>query len=191
LHYYNFGARILESWDIDDIGKTKDICDMIKTYLLATRKDKEEKNSKEMTKRQLSAGELLLTMSVSRGSTTLRVILEKVRNNIKVNTDELIEGLDLLRSGIGDPKNPWKTAVQMLLEMSCREKKIMTNPRGKHLVKTLEMEKRRTLKMRWWIWSLDILEETPMTLATMMKTNMEMTTEVEQDAYLMGRCWST
>jgi hypothetical protein len=31
--------------------------------------------------------------------------------------------------------------------------------------------------MRWYIWSLNILEDTP----------MEMTTEVEQDAYLMGR----
>jgi len=45
-------------------------------------------------------------MSVSRGSTTLRVILEEVRNNIKANTDELIEALDWLRSVIGDPKNP-------------------------------------------------------------------------------------
>ena len=112
LHYYNFGARIVESWDIDNMGKTKDIADMLETYLLATRKDKKEKNSKEMAKRQLAAGELLLTMSVSRGSTTLRVILEEVRNNIQANTDELIEALDWLRSGIGDPKNPWKTAVE-------------------------------------------------------------------------------
>ena len=50
LHYYNFGARIVESWDIDSIGKTKDIADMLETYLLATRKDKEEKNSNEMAK---------------------------------------------------------------------------------------------------------------------------------------------
>ena len=36
LHYYNFGARIVESWDTDNMGKTKDIGDMLETYLLAS-----------------------------------------------------------------------------------------------------------------------------------------------------------
>jgi hypothetical protein len=126
----------VESWDIDNMGKTKDVADMLETYLLATCKDKKEKNSKEMAKRQLAAGELLLTMSVSRGSTSLRVILEEVRNNIKANTDELIEALGCVL-GLETPRILGRQLWRMLLEICCREKKIMTNPKRKHLVKTV------------------------------------------------------
>ncbi len=51
--------------------------------------------------------------------------------------------------GLETPRILGRQLWRMLLEICCREKKIMENPRRKHLVKTLEMEKRRTLKMRW------------------------------------------
>jgi len=90
------------------MGKVREIAEMTAWYLQEIRKD-----PKEEALAAIEAREALITLSKSRGATTLKELIKEVKRITKVSREEMILALDSIRGGIADPKNAW---IQLLAE---------------------------------------------------------------------------
>ena len=95
------------------MGKVREIAEMTAWYLQEIRKDPKARDSKEEALATIEAGEALITLSKSRGATTLKELIKEVKRMTNVGREENILALDWIRGGIADPKNAWR---QLLAE---------------------------------------------------------------------------
>ena len=95
------------------MGKVREIAEMTAWYLQEIRKDPKARDSKEEALAAIEAREALITLSKSRGATTLKELIKEVKRMTKVCREEMILALDWIRGGIADPKNAWR---QLLAE---------------------------------------------------------------------------
>jgi len=72
------------------MGKVREIAEMTAWYLQEIRKDPKARDSKEEALAAIEAGEALITLSKSRGATTLKELIKEVKRMTKVGREEMI-----------------------------------------------------------------------------------------------------
>jgi hypothetical protein len=87
------------------MGKTTENAQIISCYLQEKRKKSKTRSLKEEAMAADEAGRELVSMSDSRGSKTLKEMINKVKKMTKVNREEMIHTLDGIRGGMADSKD--------------------------------------------------------------------------------------